>query len=120
MEKQLKKPRKTPKKSPYQRLLDEAWLQDLMTGKINIKEVEPTQYVTKKKVIAPDGTITFEKQISFRFKNGMHALAYHILKGNDKFIQKILDKLIASKTDVTSDGEKVEGGFIMIPERDKE
>lgn len=108
------------RRSAYQELLDANWLNDVMTGKIKIHEVEPTQYVTKKKYIDPEGRVATKKEITFRFKNGLHAVAYHILKGNDRFVQKVLDKLIASKTDITSNDEKIEGGFIVVPERDKE
>lgn len=108
------------RKSAYQELLDATWLNDVITGKIKIEEVEPIEYIVKKKYIDADGKLKTKDRVTFRFRTGMHAIAYHLLKGNDRFIQKVLDKLVASKTDITSDGDKIEGGFIIVPEKDKE
>lgn len=107
------------RKSAYQELLSAQWLQDVLDGKINIKDVEPIEYITYKKFINANGKIEKIKEIATRFKSGKDAIAYKVLTGNDSMLRDVLSKLIASKRDITTDGNAVNvGGFIMMPPKE--
>ena len=113
------KGKRAGRRSAYQEQIDATWLHDILAGKIKIKDVEPVDYVlTRTRIV--EGVEQEYKEVIQRFKNGKDAIAYHILTGNYKFINKVLDKIVPTKTDVTSDGAKLpSGGYIIIPEKEK-
>lgn len=107
------------RKSAYQETLDAKWLQAVLDGKIKIKDIAPTEYtIIRRRML--NGKEVKETLYRERFKSGKDAIAYHILRGDITVLKHVLDKLIASKKDITSDGEKLSvGGFIQIPEKEK-
>lgn len=118
--------KKRGRKSAYLEKVDAQWLQDVLTGKTKIQDVVATQSVIKRKRITIDPE-TKQRQVEIvdeivdHFKNGRHALAYHVFTGNEKMLSKILDKLVASKSDITTEGDKLPtGGFIVMPAKETE
>lgn len=101
-------------------LIDAQFLQDILDGKVKVQDVQPQEFViTRKRIV--EGKVDTYKEIATGFKNGQHALAWHLLTGNEKLLSKTLDKLIASKTDVSSGNKPLQaGGFIIIPEKETE
>jgi hypothetical protein len=120
---------KPGRKSAYQEHVDAQWLQDVLSGKILVKDVQPKQIVLEriqistivdKKTGESHQKESIVKKVVEQFDNGQHALAYHILTGNIAILQKVLDKIVATKLDHTSGDETITGGFIAIPQRDLE
>jgi len=107
------------RKSAYEETLDAKWLQAILDGKIKIKDIEPTYYTVERKRTI-NGKQVSEKLWKHKFRSGKDALAYHILTGDITILKHVMDKLISSKKDITTDGEKLSvGGFIALPEKER-
>ena len=121
--------------SAYKELINAKWLADILEGRIKLEDVEPRRiYVTQehwipeknkkgKEKLDRNGQPKYKKLFVKVPVNGFstvqEAIAYHLLTGNEKIISKVLDKLVASKTDMTSGDKPIAGGFIMLPGKDK-
>lgn len=112
---------KRGRKSAYTERVDATWLNDVLAGKITEDQVKPRVFIvkTKKVVTDKDGKerIVDTQKVVEVFKDGRAAIAYKILTGDTAMISKVLDKLVATKTDLTTGDEPI-GGIIYMPEKD--
>ena len=120
--------------SAYKELINAQWLADLLQGAIKMKDIKPRKmYVDQEHQVevkdkrgrtrTKDGKVIYKRLLVKvpidGFDTVQEAIAYHLLTGNEKIISKVLDKLVASKTDMTSGDKPIAGGFIMLPGKDK-
>lgn len=100
--------------------IDAPWLHDIISGKIKAEDVAPVAVKVKRRTFDRETglpKIYFDTQIVY--KSGRDAIAHAIITGNERMISKILDKIVATKTDITSAGDQI-GGFIYYPEKEND
>ena len=112
--------------SPFKEIIDAQFLADLISGKVKETDVMPRLVKQKRARIIKDPKTGKEKiehyfEMVPMFRTGLDALAYKLLTGDNAVMNKLLDKLVASKSDVSSGGQALKpAGFIIIPEKEKD
>lgn len=85
-------------KSGRMKMGDESFLKDLFDGGVDIGEINKRTKFEEFSVKTEKGVV--EKRMELTFASGRDAFAYKVLRGDEKMLSKLMDKLYADKREV--------------------